>query len=70
MDDKHDGRRTQTCITPTGIGEGRYGASVCALQLSTGDLQIEKVTKIMMANGTALPLECLQTRRVLTRLTP
>ncbi len=29
MDDKHGGRRTQTCITPAGIGKGRYGASVC-----------------------------------------
>ncbi len=38
------GERTQTCITPAGIGADMVPAYV-ALQLSTGDLQIEKVTK-------------------------
>ena len=38
------GERTQTCITPAGTGADTVSAYV-ALQLSTGDLEIEKVTK-------------------------
>ena len=38
------GERTQTCITPAGTGADTVSAYV-ALQLTTGDLEIEKVTK-------------------------